>query len=315
MLLKITPVDVQSTLFTRRTHEFIPSGGLSMVRNALNRKRLSFEGLFWLTSMIVLALLFGFFVRLSIERSGNHRFLMLSTALLLCPVFITVFEAILLDHVYVLDLWNRFFFPFLFAFVSLNSPKGTDNVVNLWITLFLALFFLVRHTLILVIKLLLRPIQADKYRLSLVQGRSMEPTILSEDVIVVSPEVHDINPGRILDVKVPMRYSSKARNIVHRLVWTDGEVIQTRGDNNDHLDPKMPLENVEGMVVAVLRGNGKNIEVEAFLEGFHPPEEVLAGARRILLKYSRVKSLSKPLGIYIPLTVSLIITVSVMGLL
>ncbi len=304
MFLRIMTTNVWDTLFIIRTHELIPFGGLSMVRNTLNRKRLSFESFFWLTSMIVLASLFGFFLRLSVERSGNYRFLMLSTALLLCPVFITLFEAILLDHVYVLDLWNRFFFPFLFAFVSLNSPKGTDNVVALGITLFLALFFLVRHALILVIKLLLRPIQAGKYRLSLVQGRSMEPTILSGDVIVVSPEVHDINLGHILDVKVPLKYSSKARNIVHRLVWTDGKRIQTKGDNNAHLDPKIPLKNVEGIVAAVLRTDGENIHGEAFLEDFRLTEDVLVKAKRLFSRYKDINSISRLLGMYIPLLVS-----------
>ncbi len=258
--------------------------------------------------MVVLASLFGFFVLLAVGRSGNHRFLVLSTALLLCPIFLTVLEAVFLDHVYPFDLWNRFFFPFFFAFVSLNSPEGTNNVVEVGVTLFLALLFLVRHTLIFMIKLLLRPIQAGEYKLSLVHGRSMEPTILNGDIIVISPEVHGLNPGNVVDVRVPARYASKARNIVHRLVWTNGRMIQTKGDNNCHLDPKIPVENVEGVVVAVLRAYEDNIHVETFSDDFYPTKDILVKAKRLSSRYGRINSISRLLGIYLPTLVSLLLT-------
>lgn len=279
-----------------------------MVRNDLNHKRLSIEGFFWLTSMVVLALLFGFFVRLSVERSGNHRFLVLSTALLLYPIFLTVIEAVFLDHVYPFDLWNRFFFPFLFAFVSLNSQEGTNNVIEADVTLFLALLFLVRHTLIFMMKLLLRPIQAGEYKLSLVHGKSMEPTILNGDVVVISPEVHDLNPGNVVEVRVPARYASKARNIVHRLVWTNGRMIQTKGDNNYHLDPKIPVENVEGIAVAVLREYGDNIHVETFSDDFCPTRDILVKAKKLSYRYGRINSISRLLGVYLPPLVSVLLT-------
>lgn len=112
------------------------------------------------------------------------------------------------------------------------------------------------------------------------KGKSMEPTIMADDLLTVEP----IENGNIRLGDVVMIVSGQGRSIVHRVVslhrGVEGELIQTCGDNASVKDDPVEKEQVLGKIVEIRRGNKR-------VDSFHFPKMVralwyLLRARRIL---------------------------------
>lgn len=71
---------------------------------------------------------------------------------------------------------------------------------------------------------------------------SMEPTLHPGDVILMRPPFGEIKPGMIVT------YQVERRPITHRVVEVRGDMLVTRGDNNDKNDPWLvPVSKVIGV--------------------------------------------------------------------
>ena len=80
-------------------------------------------------------------------------------------------------------------------------------------------------------------------------GTSMNPTLSQEDILEVEPA----DPLMVGDVVL---FSSDHRLVVHRVVRLGPEGIQTRGDNNDLVDPYLLVsQEIIGRVVGAWRGD------------------------------------------------------------
>ncbi len=240
-------------------------------------------------------------------------------ALLLLASFLTLIDAFLFERLYAPSLFNRFFFPFLFMFSILNAPVSLDRMTKLEIfgSLMVSIYILSKQIVESVVTYLLRPrpIPGSDFILSLVQGTSMNPTIFEGDIVVISRKVPGkLEPGMILDVRIPLRYMSRAKNFIHRLVWTDGTVIQTKGDNLKHLDPKIPIRNVEGVAVAVLRGSDEGLQVEPLVDDAKIPREVAKVAEDMVRSYRAFRTRAGLVGIYIPLLVTGVVSILLLAL-
>ena len=87
-----------------------------------------------------------------------------------------------------------------------------------------------------------------------VWGGSMYPSICSGDLVLVEPvDVRSLRPGDVLF------YRRRGGHLAHRLVELreGGNVLITRGDALDYLDPPVKPQDVLGRVVAVERSSRK----------------------------------------------------------
>lgn len=81
------------------------------------------------------------------------------------------------------------------------------------------------------------------YGAAVVLSGSMEPTIMTDDLIIVREEA-DYEVG---DVVV---YQNGKLLVVHRIVAMDGETVTTRGDANNVDDGAIELSQIKGKVIA-----------------------------------------------------------------
>ncbi|NJF25455.1 S24/S26 family peptidase [Thermococcus sp. Bubb.Bath] len=239
--------------------------------------------------------------------------------LLITASLLTLLDAFVFERLHASWLYDRFFFPFLFTFTVLNGPAPFDSTTKLTIlgSFSVSVFVLTRHTVQSILIYLLRPRNFLDFKLSTVQGTSMNPTIFEGDVVLISKKVpEELKPGMVLDVRIPARYMSRAGNFVHRLVWTDGRTIQTNGDNLRHLDPKIPMRNVEGIALAVLRWDGKSFGVEPLVdEPIDVPPQAFQVADELVRLYQSVKSKLRFLGLYLPLLIVALFSLPLIALL
>lgn len=81
--------------------------------------------------------------------------------------------------------------------------------------------------------------------LTVVGGRSMEPTLFAGDLVVGVR-------GRFGVGDVVIAFENPAYSVVHRVVRVDGGFVTTKGDANPLPDPPMPEEYVRYRVLAVI---------------------------------------------------------------
>ncbi|ASJ01261.1 stage II sporulation protein M [Thermococcus gorgonarius] len=251
--------------------------------------------------------------------SAWYAWVYVGDGLLLIASLLTLIDAFLFERLYAPSLFDRFFFPFLFMFSILNAPAPLDRMAKLMIfgSLMTSIYVLSRQIVESVVTYLLRPrpVPGSDFILTLVQGTSMNPTIFEGDVVVISRKVPGkLEPGMILDVRIPLRYMSRARNFIHRLVWTDGRAIQTKGDNLRHLDPKMPVRNVEGVAVAVLRESNGGFQVEPLVDDPKIPREVVKIAGDMIRRHRAFRTRTRLVGIYLPLFVTGVVSIVLLAL-
>ena len=81
-----------------------------------------------------------------------------------------------------------------------------------------------------------------------VQGRSMWPTLIEGDRVVIAPR-DEYQVGDLLAFDV-----GKPSLTVHRLLQKDEGRLRTRGDGMEYVDPWLEPDQVAGVVVRVERG-------------------------------------------------------------
>jgi hypothetical protein len=82
-------------------------------------------------------------------------------------------------------------------------------------------------------------------------GSSMNPFLRSGDLLEVVPLSHELSHGDVIYFRSP----DGGKMVVHRIVGLTAAGAITRGDNNADNDPTpVPLEAIEGLVVAAHRG-------------------------------------------------------------
>lgn len=84
-----------------------------------------------------------------------------------------------------------------------------------------------------------------KIGISVVLTGSMEPTISTNDLIIVK-ETNDYEVG---DIVVFQDHSSL---VVHKIIRIDGEEIVTKGDANDTEDAPISVKQIKGEVVSII---------------------------------------------------------------
>ena len=92
------------------------------------------------------------------------------------------------------------------------------------------------------------------YGCAVVLTGSMEPTIMTNDLIFVRAET-DFEVG---DVVV---YQSGRMLVVHRIVDIDGELVTTQGDANNVADEPVHIRYVKGIVIGQVSGLGTAVRV------------------------------------------------------
>lgn len=93
----------------------------------------------------------------------------------------------------------------------------------------------------------------ERFRLR-VAGVSMRPILIEGDEVVAVRTVDpDWHPGDILVIDL-----AEAGLVVHRVLWTSGAAIRTRGDGSGLMDAPVALERVLGRVVEIRR-DGRDV--------------------------------------------------------
>jgi signal peptidase I len=116
-------------------------------------------------------------------------------------------------------------------------------------------------------------------------GNSMNPFLLSGDLLEVEPLKSEITRGDVIYFRSP----DDGRMVVHRVTGANAAGVQTRGDNNPADDPTpVPLDAIVGRVVAAHRGQ-RRFAVPGGTDGV--VRAALARSRRQMLS-----SLAKHLG-------------------
>lgn len=82
-----------------------------------------------------------------------------------------------------------------------------------------------------------------------VTGRSMEPTIVSNDYVLIEPITGRIRVGDV----VLWRRSQAACVCIHRIIWHRRGIWRTKGDALKSLDPPIDSEQILGRVTAIER--------------------------------------------------------------
>ncbi len=92
------------------------------------------------------------------------------------------------------------------------------------------------------------------YGAAVVLSGSMEPTIMTNDLILVkAQESYGVD-----DIVV---YQSGSVLVVHRIVETDGETVVTRGDANNAADEPIRAETIKGRVLGHVSGVGAAVRL------------------------------------------------------
>ena len=92
------------------------------------------------------------------------------------------------------------------------------------------------------------------YGAAVVLSGSMEPTIMTDELIIVTQE----DAYQVGDVVV---YQSGRILVVHRIVAMDEETVTTRGDANNVDDEPIPPEHIKGKVVAHIPHVGAAVRI------------------------------------------------------
>ncbi len=101
-----------------------------------------------------------------------------------------------------------------------------------------------------------------------VSGWSMHPLIEDGDTVVVKHSHKDIKPGATIAFSVRSPTDKKDhRIVVHRVLrcyTVRGETVYVnRGDHNQHIDSRVRESAILGKVVAIVRKDGKRINLES----------------------------------------------------
>lgn len=85
------------------------------------------------------------------------------------------------------------------------------------------------------------------YPQMLTKGRSMEPTMYGGSLVFLDENIPDKNlTGRIIAFKPDW----SERKIIHRVEDDLGEILITKGDNNNCSDRPIHRQDIQGMVIA-----------------------------------------------------------------
>ena len=87
------------------------------------------------------------------------------------------------------------------------------------------------------------------YGCAVVLTGSMEPTIMTDDLIFVRAETE-------YDVDDIVVYQSGRMLVVHRIVDIDGDMVTTQGDANNVADEPVDISRVKGLVIGQVSGLG-----------------------------------------------------------
>ncbi len=86
---------------------------------------------------------------------------------------------------------------------------------------------------------------------TLISGKSMEPAMTTGDIAVVREA-----PPEEIQVGDVIRFNHEGIYVVHRVVQVEtiqnGRIFITRGDANEELDPPVPQDRVEGVVILTI---------------------------------------------------------------
>ena len=97
------------------------------------------------------------------------------------------------------------------------------------------------------------------YLTSIVNGSSMNPALMDEDIVLALTDMKDgdIEPGDIIMYEPTMNYSSRTP-IIHRVQNINDTVVTLRGDNANVID-RIHYASILGIVIAVIRNSDKFI--------------------------------------------------------
>lgn len=89
------------------------------------------------------------------------------------------------------------------------------------------------------------------YTILEVVSDSMYPTIKKGDLIIIDTKEKDYKSNDIITF-----YDENKSLVTHRLISIEKEKIQTKGDNNDSLDNRLPIKNIVGKYQFKITGLG-----------------------------------------------------------
>ncbi len=85
-------------------------------------------------------------------------------------------------------------------------------------------------------------------RVAIILSGSMEPELEINDFVIVK-RVKDIKVGDI----VTYRQNNKGNEIIHRIVKIEGDIVTTKGEANNSVDPVISKDDITGVYVGKIK--------------------------------------------------------------
>lgn len=133
--------------------------------------------------------------------------------------------------------------------------KIAKKVFNICISI-ITILIIILNLYILYAKIIKKQdiIKINGYSSFIVISGSMEPTIKVDDLIIIKEEP-EYNEQDIVT------YQSNQSIITHRIVKKEGDIIWTRGDNNNTEDSPIQKSQIHGKYIYKIENVGKLIEI------------------------------------------------------
>lgn len=131
--------------------------------------------------------------------------------------------------------------------------KGIKRLLAIVITIILTLILIFNVYNMICVRVLGKDLATiNGYGVLEVVSGSMEPTIHVGDMIIIDTKDKEYNEQEIVTF-----YDKQGSFVTHRIISLDGDVMITKGDNNDSEDGEVQTSKIVGTYVTKLNGVGK----------------------------------------------------------
>ena len=133
--------------------------------------------------------------------------------------------------------------------------KIAKKIINIFFVIFIILIIVI-NMYILYNRVVQKKdvIKINGYSTFIVISGSMEPTINVDDLIIIKEE----NEYKEQDI---VTYQSNKSVVTHRIVKKEGDIIWTKGDNNNTEDSPINSSQIYGKYIYKIKNVGKIIQI------------------------------------------------------